>query len=205
MLRTVLAFLGSLSLAAGHMSISPDAIEEVGGYFRVAMRVPHGCGVGEGDARVYYPVKRVEVVVPEAIASQSMPRAEWIPFWNATSEPAADGTMKITWAADSPANYLPNEQFMEFGISMKVPPISADTEVGHEFLSYQICELADGEELVSAWEGEDAPMLEYLLPDDDGDEAEAATTTGDETPSAAPAALATGSVLAASVLAVCLL
>ena len=84
MLSFALVFVFSvhaLKLASAHVTVDPGTISLDGSYFRVAMRVPHGCGEGEGDDRVYYATERVEGTVPPGIAAESTARAEWIAGW----------------------------------------------------------------------------------------------------------------------------
>lgn len=60
--RTVLltaSALAALSCALAHVTIKPDVVSVGGEYFRAALRVPHGCGQGEDEDRVYYPVFKV--------------------------------------------------------------------------------------------------------------------------------------------------
>lgn len=79
--RFAALFAAVASGVQAHMSVNPREVPDEGSYFRVAVRVPHGCGVGEGDDRVYYPTHTVEVNVPAEIAQESTARGEWIPFW----------------------------------------------------------------------------------------------------------------------------
>lgn len=85
-LRCAALLAAAATGAHAHMSVNPPTVEDEGSYFRVAMRVPHGCGVGEGDDRVYYPTHTVEVNVPAEIAQESTARGEWVPFWPLTVE-----------------------------------------------------------------------------------------------------------------------
>lgn len=71
-------------LASAHVTVNPRVIEPAGSYFRVAMRAPHGCGEGEGDDRVYYPMEKIEVTVPAEIAAESTARGEWIAGWRSS-------------------------------------------------------------------------------------------------------------------------
>lgn len=146
--------------ANAHMSVNPRTVPDDGSYYRVAMRVPHGCGVGEGDARVYYPTRKVEVIVPPEIALESTARGEWVPFWPLTVEDMDDGSRKMSWEAEDMKHHLGADMFKEFGITMKVPAMDAETapEDGvFMFTSKQYCE--EGNE--APWEGEDAPTLKY--------------------------------------------
>lgn len=124
MTLTKFAALGALFLtaslpAAAHVVADP-AEGQAGGYFRTALRVGHGCGAS--------PTIAVKVMLPEGLAT-ARPQAK--PGWQIEIETAKlakpvdaghgrsseTAVTAITWRGGN----LPNEQFDEFGLSLKLP------------------------------------------------------------------------------------
>lgn len=106
--------------ALAHIVADP-AEATSGSYFRTALRVGHGCGAGN-------PTTAIRVSIPEGISNAS---AQPKPGWEIRVETtklekpvdAGHGRMTdtvvsaITWSGGS----LPNEQFDEFGLVLKLP------------------------------------------------------------------------------------
>lgn len=105
--------------ASAHVTADP-AMAEPGSYFRTALRVPHGCGSSATTA--------IRVGIPEGVVSVR-PQAK--PGWQVTIEtrklaqPIEIGHGQKTDTLVSAVNWsggkLPNEQFDEFGLVMKLP------------------------------------------------------------------------------------
>lgn len=114
-----LAVLLSSTTAVAHIVADP-AEAKPGSYFRTSLRVGHGCGDGK-------PTTAIRVSIPDGIANASaQPKAGWdIKIETAKLEKPIDaghGRMTdtvvsaITWNGGS----LPNEQFDEFGLVLKL-------------------------------------------------------------------------------------
>lgn len=115
------AFATLLSVPAAAHIVADPAEAKPGSYFRTALRVGHGCGAGK-------PTTSVRVTIPEGIANAS---AQPKPGWEIKVETAklaqpidaghghkTDTVVSaITWSGGS----LPNEQFDEFGLVLKLP------------------------------------------------------------------------------------
>jgi periplasmic copper chaperone A len=108
------------STAFAHIVADP-AEAQPGGYFRTALRVGHGCGAGK-------PTTAIRVGIPEGVANASpQPKTGWeIKVETAKlAQPIDAGhgrktdtvVSAITWSGGS----LPNEQFDEFGLVLKLP------------------------------------------------------------------------------------
>lgn len=124
MSKFLLAGAAALGLIVSHPAlahVSADPAEaQPGSYLRTALRVPHGC---DGQ-----PTTAIRVAIPDSIVSA---RAQAKPGWQVQSEtrklaqPVALGhgrrgesiTSAITWSGGS----LPNDQFDEFGLVLKLP------------------------------------------------------------------------------------
>lgn len=111
--------LGSTASFA-HIVADPSEARP-GSYFRTALRVSHGCGAGK-------PTTAVRVLIPEGIANASpQPKTGWeVKVETAKlAQPIDAGHGRktdtvvgaITWSGGS----LPNEQFDEFGLVLKLP------------------------------------------------------------------------------------
>jgi uncharacterized protein YcnI len=119
---TVLAVAGP---ASAHVGTFPDNAA-AGGYSTVYFQVPHGC---DGS-----PTTTVAVKLTDDISSV---KAEMVPGWTATytkaplAEPfesygksITEYVDTVTWTAQGEP--LPDDQFMRFGISMKVPDLAGE-------------------------------------------------------------------------------
>jgi len=124
---TVFKFAGAAALVTllaspsfAHIVADP-AEAKPGSYFRTALRVGHGCGAGK-------PTTAVRVTIPEGIANASaQPKPGWEIKVETTklAQPIDAGhgnktdtvVSAITWSGGS----LPNEQFDEFGLVLKLP------------------------------------------------------------------------------------
>lgn len=109
-----------LSHSAGAHVVADPAEGAAGSYFRTALRVGHGCGTS--------PTTALKVLLPEGLTTVR-PQAK--PGWQIEIEntklaqPVDAGhgrktdtvTSAITWRGGN----LPNEQFDEFGLSLKLP------------------------------------------------------------------------------------
>ena len=59
--RALIVVLLSAAIVSAQMTLNPCTIDDEGSDFRASVRVPHGCKVGEGEDRMYYPTHTVEV------------------------------------------------------------------------------------------------------------------------------------------------
>jgi len=115
------AVLATLLSAPTHAHIVADPAEaKPGSYFRTTLRVGHGCGVGK-------PTTAIRVTIPAGVVNAS---AQPKPGWEINVETtklerpvdAGHGRMTdtvvsaISWSGGS----LPNEQFDEFGLVLKL-------------------------------------------------------------------------------------
>ncbi|MFN3399349.1 MAG: DUF1775 domain-containing protein [Ferrovibrio sp.] len=114
-----LVTLVSVPAAFAHIVADP-AEAKPGSYFRTALRVGHGCGAGK-------PTTAIRVTIPAGVVNASaQPKAGWeIKVETSKLEKPVDaghGRMTdtvvsaITWSGGS----LPNEQFDEFGLVLKL-------------------------------------------------------------------------------------
>lgn len=107
--------------AAAHVSVSPAAAP-AGGFARLALRVPHGC---DGQA-----TRVISTRIPDGVVSVVPQR---LPGWEVTTESGAydepvelhgaqvrEGVRLVTWTAQ-PGEELPDGQFLEFGLSVRLP------------------------------------------------------------------------------------
>lgn len=116
------ALVTLVSATASFAHIVADPAEaRPGSYFRTALRVGHGCGEGK-------PTTAIRVTIPDGISNAS---AQPKPGWEIKVETtrlekpvdAGHGRMTdtvvsaISWSGGS----LPNEQFDEFGLVLKLP------------------------------------------------------------------------------------
>lgn len=116
----VLAALLSSTTAFAHIVADP-AEARPGSYFRTSLRVGHGCGEGK-------PTTAIRVSIPDGIANASaQPKPGWdIKVETARLEKPIDAghdrmtdtvVSAITWSGGR----LPNGQFDEFGLVLKLP------------------------------------------------------------------------------------
>lgn len=117
----IAAFVTLLSAAVQAHVVADPAVAEPGSYFRTSLRIGHGCGAGK-------PTTAIRVAIPEGVANAS---AQPKPGWQITVETAklaqpidaghgrkTDTVVSaIIWSGGS----LPNEQFDEFGLVLKLP------------------------------------------------------------------------------------
>ena len=184
--------------AGAHTTVTPSEAS-AGGYTTVYFQVPHGC---DGE-----PTNVVSVQLTEDIQSV---KAEMVPGWTATytkaplSQPfesygrqITEYVSAITWTADGAP--LPDDQFMRFGVSMKVPDAP-----GEQLLlpAVQTCPSGAQEAWIDPNPDSDSPAPQLTLTAASGDghgggsgmadnvsttETAAATTTSES--SSSPAAL----------------
>jgi uncharacterized protein YcnI len=140
--------------AAAHVTANP-ATAPSDGFAVIAFRVPHGC---EGSPTTSLTVQIPEGVVnvkPEAVAGWQVATkigqyAEPVELFG---EQVTEGVKEVTWSGGS----LPDNQFLDFGLSVKLPPLAPGTKLN--FPTIQRC--AKG---VERWiqvpvEGEEEPEL----------------------------------------------
>lgn len=105
--------------AAAHVVADP-ALAEPGSYFRTALRVPHGCGSS--------PTTAIRVAIPEDVVSvRPQAKAGWQvaietrklaqPVEIGHGQKADTLVSAVSWSGGR----LPNEQFDEFGLVLKLP------------------------------------------------------------------------------------
>lgn len=160
-LFTLVALAGR---ASAHVSpVDPTA--PAGGYATVELQIPHGC---DGQA-----TNQVSVQLRDDMSSV---KAQAIPGWTVEYErqpldepievhgqPVEDFVAVVTWT--TAADPLPDDQFMRFGISMKMPDLPGETVL---LPTVQHC-VAGGE---SAWLDADpdadhpAPSIELVAAGD---------------------------------------
>ncbi|MCW0235990.1 MAG: DUF1775 domain-containing protein [Ferrovibrio sp.] len=116
------AALATLLSSTAYAHIVADPAEaQPGSYFRTALRVGHGCGAGK-------PTTAIRVSIPEGIANASaQPKPGWeIKVETTRLEQPIDAghgrktdtvVSAVSWSGGS----LPNEQFDEFGLVLKLP------------------------------------------------------------------------------------
>lgn len=142
---TIAATLLVVGPAAAHVSANPSEASS-GAYARFAFRVPHGC---DGA-----PTDEVAIRVPAGVASV---KPEFVPGWDVSSEVGpydepvelhgeeiTEGVQSVTWTAQ-PGQELPDDQFREFGLSVKLP----DGEAGDVLYFPTVQSCPDGGEI--AW------------------------------------------------------
>jgi copper(I)-binding protein/uncharacterized protein YcnI len=115
-----LAVLASAGAASAHIVADP-AEAKSGSYFRTALRVGHGCGAGK-------PTTAIRVAIPDGISSVSaQPKQGWEIKVETTKleKPVDAGHGRMTDTVVSAVSWsggsLPNEQFDEFGLVLKLP------------------------------------------------------------------------------------
>lgn len=165
LVATVLVALLISAVAApawAHTTANPGQAE-AGGFAKIDFRVPHGC---EGQ-----PTEVLTVQIPEGVVSV---KPEQVPGWEASTEigpydepvelhgqEVTEGVKVATWTAQD-GNELPDGQFREFGLSVRLPDRAGETLY---FPAVQIC--SDGSE--AAWieipeDGQDPHGLEAPAP-----------------------------------------
>lgn len=188
LLIAVLAALVAVPAAAAHVTINPGEWE-AGGFARFTIRVP-----SERDV----PTTEVTVRFPEEVTSARFLPA---PGWERTSEiveldepiqqgdgdPITERLASVTWTGSS----IAPDEFMEFGVSFRMP------DTPGEQLVFPAIQVYQGGEVVE-WIGPEdsdtpAPVIEVTAPEEDEEEAPAAddgsgdadTASGDAAPAAA--------------------
>lgn len=161
-----LATLLSATASFAHIVADP-AEAKPGSYFRTALRVGHGCGAGK-------PTTAIRVTIPNGISNAS---AQPKPGWEIKVETtklekpidAGHGRMTdtvvsaISWSGGS----LPNEQFDEFGLVLKLP-----NEPGKQFWLPIVQTCAGGEtrwdQIPAAGQRADRPAAMIRIASGDG-------------------------------------
>lgn len=105
------------AIAYAHVTLETgQAVAE--SYYKAVMRVPHGC---QGS-----PTRRIQVMIPEGVSSVKMQAK---PGWrvSAVNRKAGEGEVpqvgEVTWTGGP----LPDNQFEEFAIFMKLPDRPGET------------------------------------------------------------------------------
>lgn len=134
LLVTVLAALVAVPAAAAHVTINPGEWE-AGGFARFVIRVPT-----ERDV----PTTEVTVRFPEAVTSaRFMPAPGWErtteieqldePIQQGEGDPITERLASVTWTG----NTIASDEFMEFGVSFRVPDTPGETLVFPAIQTYQ--------------------------------------------------------------------
>lgn len=121
-LRRVIAATASAALLAGAglLAAAPASAHATvqlygstpaaGGYGAMWIRIGHGC---DGS-----PTKKVEVTVPSAFGSA---KPQMIAGWTSKVVVRADGSRLVTWTLKKGGAPLRDDEFADFGISVKYP------------------------------------------------------------------------------------
>jgi uncharacterized protein YcnI len=134
LLVTVLAALVAVPAAAAHVTIDPGEWE-AGGFARFVIRVPT-----ERDV----PTTEITVRFPESVTSaRFMPVPGWErtteivqleePIQQGEGEPITERIASVTWSGGS----IAADEFMEFGVSFRVPDTPGETLVFPAIQTYQ--------------------------------------------------------------------
>jgi copper(I)-binding protein/uncharacterized protein YcnI len=162
------ALVTLVSIPASFAHIVADPAEaKPDSYFRTALRVGHGCGAGK-------PTTAIRVTIPDGISNAS---AQPKPGWEIKVETtklekpidAGHGRMTdtvvsaISWSGGS----LPNEQFDEFGLVLKLP-----NEPGKQFWLPVVQTCAGGEtrwdQIPAAGQRAERPAAMFRIASSDG-------------------------------------
>lgn len=185
--------------AAAHVTANPDTAA-ADSYSMFGLRVAHGCE----DS----PTTEVAVQIPSGIVSAT---PEQMPGWTASTvtgeldepyeshgEMVSEGVVEVVWTADA-GNALPSDQFLDFGLSVRLGDIDEQTLY---LPTVQTCE--DGEHPWIEIPGEDeewndldspAPYLEVVAGGGDhnhGDDDATGTTDDADDPAGSVAVAADG-------------
>ena len=182
LLVTVLAALVAVPAAAAHVTINPGEWE-AGGFARFTIRVPT-----ERDV----PTTEVTIRFPEAVTSaRFMPAPGWQrtsemeqleePIQQGEGDPITERLASVTWTGGS----IAADEFMEFGVSFRVPETPGEQLVFPAIQTYQ------GGEVVE-WIGPEdsdtpAPVITILEPASEEEEAPAEEETEEPAAESAPA------------------
>ncbi|MGR4862636.1 YcnI family protein [Caulobacter sp. LARHSG274] len=111
LLAALLAPLSAIApgAALAHVVAAPGEAK-AGSYAAVAFRVGHACAAGDTTLKL-----RVEI--PDAVASA---RPQPKPGWAVDIEKTGDRVTAVTWTGR-----LPDDQFDDFALLMKLPPLAA--------------------------------------------------------------------------------
>lgn len=117
------------SLAAAHVVAAPGEAK-AGSYSAIAFRVGHACAAGDATLKV-----RVEV--PDGVASA---RPQPKPGWTIAIEKDGDRIAAVTWTGR-----LPDDQFDDFALLMKLPALKANEAGSLVFPTIQTCEKGESQ------------------------------------------------------------
>lgn len=116
------AALGAAQQAQAHVVLDQTSAT-VGSYYKATFRVGHGCGSSA--------TRQVVVQIPAgAQGAKPMAKPGWAlevtraPLAQPVPDPGrpvADDVARISWTARTPGDLLPNEQFDEFSLLVKLP------------------------------------------------------------------------------------
>lgn len=182
LLVTVLAALVAVPAAAAHVTIDPGEWE-AGGFARFTIRVPT-----ERDV----PTTEVTIRFPEAVTSaRFMPAPGWQrtsemeqldePIQQGEGDPITERLASVTWTGST----IAADEFMEFGVSFRVPETPGEQLVFPAIQTYQ------GGEVVE-WIGPEdsdtpAPVITILEPaSEEEEEAPAEEETEEPAAESAP-------------------
>ena len=154
-----LAGAGLATPAFAHMSTFPSDAP-AGGYTTVYFQVPHGCD-GEPTSSVSVKLNEdISSVKPEAVAgwTAAVTKAPLAEPFESYGRQVTDYVDTVTWTADGAP--LADDQFMRFGIVMKVPD-----RAGEELLlpAVQTCPSGAQEAWIDPEEEADMPAPRVVL------------------------------------------
>lgn len=145
--------------ASAHVTANPGTAV-AGEYTRIDLRVPHGC---EGS-----PTTAVSVQIPDTIASVT---PQFLPDWTVETvvgplaepvelhgETVTEGIREVTWSG-GPA--IPDDQFFDFGLSVRMPDAAGETLY---LPVVQTCESGESSWIEIPEDGADAHELEHPAP-----------------------------------------
>ena len=194
--RIALAAAAALVLAApaaAHVTANPPTAPS-DGFAVIAFQVPHGC---DGSPTTSLTVRIPEGVVsvkPEAVAGWQVATkigkyAEPVDLFGET---VTEGVKEVTWSGGS----LPDSQYLDFGLSLKLPPLDAGTKLN--FPVIQRCQQGVTRWIQIPVEGEEepeepAPQVELIAAEGEDEHGSSGATTGEEDAASAEAAPASSS------------
>lgn len=116
--------------ALAHVVAAPGEAK-AGSYAAIAFRVGHACAAGDATLKL-----RVEI--PDAVASA---RPQPKPGWTVEVEKTGDRATAVTWTGR-----LPDDQFDDFAVLMKLPALSGKDGAGSlTFPAIQTCEQGESQ------------------------------------------------------------
>lgn len=108
--------------AAAHVTLEYQ-VANAGSYYKGTFKVGHGCGNS--------PVKQIVVTIPAGVeGAKPMPKAGWtlLVTREKLAQPRQDhgravteDVARISWTANTPADYLQNDYYDEFVLQAKLP------------------------------------------------------------------------------------